>query len=235
MTPHIESEKEQIAKTVLMPGDPLRASYIAENFLENAKLVNSVRGIYAYTGIYKGKEVTVMASGMGNPSMGIYSYELFKFYDVQNIIRIGTIGAYVDSVNLKDLVIAKESYSTSSFAKVQNNDDTSVIASSPYLNDRLCEVAKVMNLPVFLEKVYCSDVFYSDTEDFKKIVESHGCVGVEMETFALFHNAQILNKQATAILSVSNSFVNPKELTPQERQTSLSTMIVLALETAITL
>lgn len=235
MTPHIEAKKEEIAKTVLMPGDPLRATYIAENFLENIKLVNSVRGIYAYTGFYKGKEISVMASGMGNPSMGIYSYELFKFYEVENIIRIGTIGAYVNSLKLKDLVIAKESYSTSSFARVQNNDPNSTIASSNYLNNRLCEVAKTVNLPVFLEKVYCSDVFYSDTEDFKNIVESHGCVGVEMETFALFHNAQILNKQATAVLSVSNSFVSPKELTAEERQTSLNAMILLALETAITL
>ena len=134
MTPHIEAKKEEIAKTVIMPGDPLRAKFIAETYLEEYRLVNQVRGMYAYTGKYKGKEVTVMASGMGMPSIGIYSYELFKFYDVDNIIRIGTCGAYTDKIKLYDVILAKEVYTDSSFAKVQNGSTYNTLTSNEELN-----------------------------------------------------------------------------------------------------
>lgn len=210
MTPHIEAKKEEIAKTVLMPGDPLRAKFIAENFLTDIKLVNSVRGIYAYTGNYKKKEITVMASGMGNPSIGIYSYELYKFYEVDAIIRIGTVGAYTDDLGLKDLVLVTDSYSQSSYAKVQNNTNTNLISASEFLNTIIEQTASQLNLPIHSNTIYCSDVFYSDTEDFKEIARLHHCVGIEMESFALFHNAQQLHKHASCLLSVSNSFVKPR-------------------------
>ena len=138
MTPHIEAKKEEIAKTVIMPGDPLRAKYIAENYLENYKLVSKVRNIYAYTGYYKGIKITVMASGMGMPSIGIYSYELYKFYDVENIIRVGSAGAYTDSLKLYDIVLATSSYSESSFALTQNNCTEKILYSSNFLNCKYC-------------------------------------------------------------------------------------------------
>ena len=139
MTPHIEAKKEEIAKTVIMPGDPLRAKYIAENYLENYKLVSKVRNIYAYTGYYKGVRITVMASGMGMPSIGIYSYELYKFYDVENIIRVGSAGAYTDSLKLYDIVLATSSYSESSFALTQNNCTEKILYSSNSLNEKIKE------------------------------------------------------------------------------------------------
>ncbi len=235
MTPHIEANKNDIAKTVIMPGDPLRVKLIADNFLEDCILINQVRNILGYTGFYKGHKITVMASGMGNPSMGIYSYELFKFYNVDNIIRIGTVGAYLDTLNLKDLILVDASYSNSNYAKLQNSSDNKLIPSSKLLNKIIKNTANDLNLPIFLETVYCSDVFYSDIEDFKELSCKYNCAGVEMESFALFHNAKILNKQAACILSVSNSFVKPDELDSIQRQNSLNTMISLALESSINL
>ncbi len=233
MTPHIEANLGDFAKTVLMPGDPLRAKLIADNFLTSAKLISSVRNIYAYTGLYKGKTISVMASGMGNPSMGIYSYELFKVYNVENIIRIGTCGAYKDSLDLKDLILVDSSYSDSSFAKVQNNSLEDTISSSSILNSVIENTANAIGINITKEKVYCSDVFYSDISDFKKLRDEYNCAAIEMETFALFHNAKVLNKNASCILSVSDSFVKPDKLTSAERQNSLNKMITLALESAI--
>lgn len=233
MTPHIEAKKEEISKTVLMPGDPLRAKFIADNFLENAVLVNSVRNIFAYTGYYKDKKITVMASGMGNPSMGIYSYELYKFYDVENIIRIGTAGAYIDKLNLKDIILVQNSYSNSTYAQLQNGSNNSVISSSEKLNNIIKNTAIKMNLPISFDTIYCSDVFYSNIENFKDLYTIHNCVGVEMESFALFHNANVLNKNAACILSVSDSFVKTDKLSSEERKSSLNSMITLALESAI--
>lgn len=235
MTPHNEANLGDIAKTVLMPGDPLRAKYIAENFLEDYKLVNSVRGMYAYTGKYKGKEITVMAHGMGNPSIGIYSYELYKFYDVENIIRIGTSGAYVTDLDLLDLVLVDSSYSNSSFAKDQNGENSNLIYSSKSLTDSIYETAQKIGQKVKRGTVHCSDVFYSDVSDYKKMVEEHNCLSIEMESFALFHNANVLNKRAACILSISDSFVKPEKLTSSERQLGLNNMITLALESSINL
>ena len=233
MTPHIEAKKEDIAKIVIMPGDPLRAKYIAENFLEDAKLVNKVRNIFGYTGNYKGKRVTVMASGMGNASIGIYSYELFKFYDVDYIIRIGTAGSYTEDLNLLDLVLVENSFSKSNFAKEQNGNTSCLISSSNILNNYIRETAKILNFPIKEGTVHCSDVFYSDTLDYKELVEKHNCIAVEMETFALFHNSNILNKNASCILSISDSFIKPEKLAFNERQSGLNQMIKLALESCI--
>ena len=235
MTPHNEAKKEDIAKVVLMPGDPLRAKYIAENFLEDAKLVNSVRGMFAYTGTYKGKRVTVMGHGMGIPSVGIYVHELFKFYDVDCIIRIGSCGAYVESLNLKDIVVVNEGYSESTFAQVYNGCKDHSIAAKNSCNDVILETAKEMNLNVVQGNVHSTDAFYSTVANLKELHEVHGCIAAEMESFALFHIANALNKKAGCILSVTDSLVKPEQLTPDERQTALTNMIKLGLETAIKL
>lgn len=231
MTPHIEAKKEDIAKTVLMPGDPLRAKYVAENFLDNYRLVNQVRGIFAYTGTYKGKEVTVMASGMGMPSIGIYSYELYKFYDVENIIRIGTAGAYSGDINLFDIVISTESYSESSFAKVQGYDGD-VMPATKSLNDKIVETANRLNSKYILGRIHSTDVFYGNA-DINDLYNNKKCVCVEMESFALFCNALKLNKNAACILTISDNLITKAETTPLERQTALNDMITLALESTL--
>jgi len=235
MTPHNEAKKEDIAKIVLMPGDPLRAKYIAENFLEDAKLVNSVRGMFAYTGTYKGKRLTVMGHGMGIPSVGIYVHELFSVYDVDCIIRIGSCGGYVESLNLKDIIVVNEGYSESTFAEVYNGCKEHSIAAQNSCNDVILETAKEMNLNVVQGNVHSSDAFYSSTTNIDELVNVHKCIAVEMESFALFHIANALNKKAGCILSVSDSLVKPEELTPAERQTALTNMIKLGLETAVKL
>ena len=235
MTPHNEAKKEDIAKIVLMPGDPLRAKYIAENFMENVRLVHSVRGMFAYTGTYKGKEITVMGHGMGIPSVGIYTHELFKFYDVDCIIRIGSCGGYIQDLNLKDIIVVNEGYSESTFAEVYDGNKEHSIAAKNSCNDVILETAKEMNLNVVQGNVHSTDAFYSETADLKELYEKHGCIAAEMESFALFEIANHLNKKAACILSVTDSLVKPEQLTPQERQTALVNMIKLGLETAIKL
>ena len=233
MTPHIEAKEGEIAKTVLMPGDPLRAKYVAETYLENYKLVNQVRGILAYTGTYKGKEITVMASGMGMPSIGIYSYELYKFYDVDNIIRIGTSGAYSDSINLFDIVIATDAYSESSFAKVQGYD-SNIIDASQNLNEKIVETANRLNRKYLLGRIHSTDVFYGNV-DINDLYNNKKCLAVEMESYALFYNALKLNKKAACILTISDNLITKEETTSMERQTALDEMIVLALEATLSL
>ena len=233
MTAHNEAKIDEIAKTVLMPGDPLRAKYIAETYLKNIKLVNQVRGMLAYTGTYKGKTLTIMASGMGMPSIGIYSYELFKFYNVDNIIRIGSAGSYVKELNVKDLVMVDNAYSDSSFAYVQNGFLLNHIESDKSINEVIKNTANEHNINIKLENIYSSDVFYHDKEvDF---VKKYNLKAVEMESFALFHNAKALNKKAACLLTISDSFVTKEEMTSEERQNSLNEMITLALEAAIKL
>ena len=234
-TPHIESGKEDIAKVVLMPGDPLRAKFIAENFLENPRLVNSVRNMLAYTGTYKGKEITVFASGMGMPSIGIYSYELFKEYDVDTIIRVGSAGAYTDKLNLYDVLLVEGAYSESSFAKTQSGELSNILYSDINTNNII--VNKANNLGVNLHKgiVHSSDVFYKENDNFLEIVEKYNCLAVEMEAFALFHNARVTGKKATTLVTISNNLVTNEETTSEERQNSFVTMIKLALESAIEL
>lgn len=231
-TAHIESSKNDIANIVLMPGDPKRAKYIADNFLENVKLVNQVRAMTAYTGYYKGKKITIFPSGMGNPSIGIYSYELFKYYDVDTIIRIGTIGGYSKDLKVGDVVLAETSVTTSNYALIQNGDNRKEINSNMYLNNTINNVAKDNNINLYKERVLCSDVFY-DNSDYKELENKYNVVGVEMETFALFHTADMLNKKATALLTISNSFATKEELTSEERERNLNEMIKLALESSL--
>lgn len=230
MTPHINAKKEEIAKVVIMPGDPMRAKFIADTYLEDSKLVNNVRGMYAYTGLFHGKKITVMASGMGMPSIGIYSYELFHFYDVDYIIRIGTAGSYQTALNVYDVLLVEESYSDSSYSQVQNGSTQDIISASQTLNQKIIEVAKQMNQPLVTGRVYSTDVFYKNQNDRLQMAEKHHCLACEMESFALFHNANITNKQAACLLTISNHFITGEETTPQEREKNLTKMIELALE-----
>lgn len=232
-TPHNEALKEDIAKTVIMPGDPLRAKYIAEKYLDNIKLVNSVRGMYAYTGYYKGKRLTIMAHGMGNPSVGIYSYELYKEYDVDEIIRVGSAGATTIKVPLRSVVLAEKSYSKSNFAKIQNNEEKVVLTSDNSLNEKIIKSAKDLNIRLLKSVVYCSDVLYNETEQPDKLYNDYGCTCIEMESFALFHNANVLNKKATCLLTISNNLITNEELSSQERQNSFDEMIMIALESTL--
>ncbi len=235
MTPHIEANIGEIAKTVLMPGDPLRAKYIADNYLTDVKLVNKIRNIYAYTGKYKGKEVTIMASGMGMPSIGIYSYELYKFYNVENIIRIGSVGSYTTELDLYDLVLASNCYSESSFAKTQNGEERNILSGSNLLNNVIVASAKLLSKDLKVGTIHSSDVFYKENDNFEELYEKYGCLGCEMESFALFHNANVLNKNAACLLTVSNNLVTNAETTSEERQNAFNDMMEVALEAAINL
>ncbi len=230
MTPHIEAKKEEIAKTVIMPGDPLRAKHIAEKYLENYKLVNTIRNMYAYTGTYDGKEVTVMASGMGMPSIGIYSYELYKFYDVDNIIRVGSAGAYTRDLNLYDIVLVNGCYSESSYAKTQSGCEDNILYANDTLNFYIKQAAEENNIPITLANIHSSDVFYKENDNFEELYKKYGCMCVEMESFALFANANLLNKKAACLLTISDHFITHESTTPQERQNSFDKMIELALK-----
>ena len=235
MTAHIEANKDEIAETVIMPGDPLRAKFIAETYLENYTLVNQVRGIFAYTGEYKGKRVTIMASGMGMPSMGIYSYELFKFYDVENIIRVGSAGAYTNDLKLYDVVVVDSCYSESTYAKTQNGCLDNIMHASNDLNNQIKKTSIYLDEPIKFGTIHSSDVFYKDNNNYAELVEKYGCLAVEMESFALFHNANVLGKKAACILTISDNLVTKEETTSIERQTSFVKMIELALNTAVNL
>lgn len=239
-TPHNEANLGDIEKTVIMPGDPLRAKYIAEKFLEDYKLVNQVRNIYAYTGKYKGKEITIMASGMGMPSMGIYSYELFKFYDVENIIRIGSCGAYVPDLNLFDIILSKSIFTESTYALSFHNDNCHIINTSTELNENIKKVATENNINLIEGDTLCNDVFdpYMTQEDFDKFInrihkQNFYPLSAEMEAFALCYNAQMLNKKATCLMTVVDSRFETKSATSQEREKGLDNMIKLALETSL--
>lgn len=230
-TPHIQvSDKDKIAKTVIMPGDPLRAKYIAENYLEDYELVNEVRNMLAYTGYYNGKKVTVMGSGMGMPSIGIYSYELYAFYDVERIIRVGSAGAYTDKVNLYDLVIAESSYSESTYAKLAANIDGNVLSGSEDVNKELKQSADNLGYDYTYAPIHSSDVFYGYEENLHtRLYNEQGCVCVEMESFALFANAKRLNKEAACILTISDSLVTNEVTSSEERQNGFNKMMEVAL------
>ncbi len=230
-TAHIESEAEQIAKNVIMPGDPLRAKYIAENFLEDAVCINTVRNCLGYTGTYKGKQVTVFASGMGMPSIGIYSYELYKYYNVENIIRVGTAGSYNKDIRVLDIVLAKRSYSDSSYALVQNGYRENYIDASSILNEKILDTAKKGGNSIHQIDIYSSDVFYNDIPS--DLVNKYQLDVVEMESFALFHNAKILGKNAACLLTISNNFETGEETTSQMREQGFQEMMILALESCL--
>lgn len=235
MTPHNEAKKGDIARVVLMPGDPKRAEYIAKNYLEDYRLVNTVRNMYAFTGSYKGKEITVMASGMGMPSIGIYSYELFKFYDVDVIIRIGSIGAYDDSLKIFDIILANEAYADSTYAKIQNGETNNILKSSPEVDKVITDKAKEMNINLHIGRIYSSDVFYQEKPRIDYLNKEMKCLGTEMESFALFHNANVCGKKAACLVTVSDHLRTKEELPAEEREKSFQTMMELALNTAIEL
>ena len=232
-TPHNSANKGDIAKIVLMPGDPLRAKFVAETFLEDAIEFNHVRGMLGYTGTYKGHKVSVMGSGMGMPSIGIYSYELYKFYDVDAIIRIGTTGAMVPEVHIYDIVLAKNAYSKSTYAQVQNGDMEEIQWPDEELNEDIRKAAAELNYPLVEGTISSSDVFYIDTPEFDPNYAKYGCVCAEMESFALFHNAKALGKKAACLLTVSDSIVTGEETTAEERQLAFTKMMEVALETAL--
>ncbi len=233
-TPHIEvTEIGKIAKTVLMPGDPLRAKYIAEKYLENVEQFNQVRGMYGYTGTYKGRKISVMGSGMGMPSIGIYSYELFKFYGVENIVRIGSAGAYDPNLKLFDVIVVKEAYSESSYAKVQSGETRDILSSDKELSEKLLNIAQAKKIPTHYERIHSSDIFYREGKSIvETMYQEKSCVCVEMESFALFHNANVLNKKAACLLTISDSLVTHEETTSLQRQTAFDEMIQIALELA---
>ena len=231
-TPHITAKKEDFAKTVLMPGDPLRSKFIAENFLEDAVLVNNIRGVQGYTGYYKGKRVSVMASGMGMPSIGIYSYELFNFYDVSSIIRVGSCGSFSPDLNLCDIILAQGSCTDSNFASQYNLPGTfAPIADFGLLSKAAAECEK-KGVNYRVGNILASDVFYNDSYspmDWAKM----GVLGVEMESTALYCNAARAGKKALCICSVSDSFVRPElNMDADERRTAFTKMMEIALEIA---
>lgn len=231
MSTHIEAEKGSIAKVVIMPGDPLRAKMIAETYLKDVKQINTIRNMFGYTGYYKDKLITVMGSGMGIPSIGIYSYELYNEYGVELIIRPGTCGTYSKDINVRDLFIVDESYSTSSYAFIQNGAKYDTIQSDIRINDLLKRNAKRLDLNYKSGRVYTTDVFYT-TKDYKNIKDEINCDVVEMESFGLFHNAKIFNKKAACILCVTDSFVTNEEVPASERQESFNSLVEVALNTA---
>lgn len=232
MSVHIESKKEDISNVVLMPGDPKRCEYIAKKFLSNAKLINNVRGMTAYTGYYKSKKITLFPSGMGCPSMGIYSYELFKEYNVDNIIRIGTMGAYTD-LKLRDIVLVDNSVTNSNYGRFLCNYNNINIESNKELNTIIENISSSLDIKINKGNVYTSDVFYEQNNDFKDKVSKYSVLGVEMESFALFMNAKLLGKRASTLLMVSDSFLFPQQLSSLEREQGLDNLITLALESSL--
>ncbi len=231
-TAHIAAKKEDIAKTVLMPGDPLRSEFIAKNYLQNAVLVNDIRGVHGYTGEYKGKKVTVMASGMGQPSIGIYSYELYNFYDVENIIRVGTCGAYHPDLHARDLIIAMGACTDSNFAAQYRLPGTFAPLADFDLVRRAVDECDRLGIRYKVGNIFSSDHFYEDDNSGMTWAKM-GVLGVEMEAAALYCNAARAGKKALCICTVSNSFVYPEEdTTAEERQTTFTNMMEVALNLA---
>jgi len=233
MTPHIEAKKEDIADIVLMPGDPLRAKFIADNYLENVVQVNSVRNMLFFTGEYKGRRITVAGSGMGVPSIGIYSYELFKFYGVESIIRIGSSGAYSSDLKLYDVILAREAYSDSTaFSKLVIGEEAHITYPSESLNEVIKKTATSLQTTLHETRVHSSDVFYG-IRPLKETVSVTGADCVEMESYGLFVNAKATGKQAACLLSISDHLVTGEETSSHERQTAFDAMIRVALEATL--
>lgn len=233
MSIHIEAKKNDIAENVLMPGDPLRAKYIAENFLTDVKEINKIRNMLGYTGYYKGKRVTVMGSGMGIPSIGIYSYELYTFYDVKNIIRIGTAGSLNKDIKIMDLVLAKNSYSPSSFAYVWGKDTSNVLDSSDQLNNQIISTSKKLNINLNYGTILTADVFtvYANIDHILNKIPKHlNILANEMEAFGLFHVANLCNRNATCLISIVDSIYDKNMVSETDKEKNLNDMISLALE-----
>ncbi len=231
-TPHISANVGDFAKTVLMPGDPRRSEFIAKNFLQDAVLVNDVRGVQGYTGYYNGKRVSVMASGMGQPSIGIYSYELYHFYDVDTIIRVGSCGSFLEDLKLKDIVIAMGACTNGNFAAQFRLPGTFAPIADFELVRRAVEECQRMGVNYRVGNIFSSDMFYADDHSDMEWAKM-GVLGVEMESAALYCNAARAGKKALCLCTVTDSFTSPdQKLTAEERQTSLVSMIKVALELA---
>ena len=237
MTPHNEANIGDIADTVLMSGDPLRVKYIAESFLEDSKLVNTIRGMYCYTGMYKNKRISVMAHGIGIPSMGIYSYELFHIYGVNTIIRMGSCGALSDKLELFDIVLVENAYTESNYALSFDNKPCNLVQADREINNIIEETSKQKGIPCKKGNVLCSDCFDPYLPDKDAIVnrapKDLSLIASEMESFALFYNAKRENKKAVCILTVSDVPKSKKAISAEERQNSMDNMIKIALDTAI--
>ena len=231
-TPHISAKLGDFAKTVLMPGDPLRAKFIAENYLENAVLVNNVRGVQGYTGYYKGKRVSVMASGMGQPSIGIYSYELFNFYGVESIIRVGSCGSFSPELHARDIIVAMGACTNGNYASQYNLPGTFCPIASYELVAKAVEECKKVGVNFRVGNILSSDMFYDDANSGMQWAKM-GVLGVEMESAALYCNAARAGKKALCICTVSDSFIYPEEnTTAEERQISFTKMMEIALNIA---
>lgn len=228
-TPHITARADQIAKTVLMPGDPLRSEFIAKTYLENAVLVNDVRGVHGYTGTYHGKPVTVMASGMGQPSMGIYSYELFNFYNVDAIIRVGSCGAFHPDLHVRDIVIAMGACTNGNYAAQYNMPGTFAPIADFDLVRRAADLCEKRGVNYKVGNIFSSDMFYNAANSDMEWAKL-GVLGVEMESAALYCNAAWAKKKALCICTVSDNFLHPEEnATVEERQSSFTDMMEIAL------
>ncbi len=234
-TPHNQcAELGVIAKTVLMPGDPLRAKFIADTFLTDVVCFNTVRNMFGYTGKYNGKLISVMGSGMGMASLGIYAYELFSFYGVENIVRIGSAGAYSADMNVYDVMLVTDAWSESSFAKTAFNMGSHIMKSNSGLNRKLKNAAEKLGIEVKEGRCHSSDVFYHDNPKFswENIRDEKGCKAVEMESFALFATAKALGKKATCLLTISDSFITHEVTSAEERQVAFTNMMKIALSLA---
>ena len=235
-TPHNRAKKGDFSKVCIMPGDPLRAKWIAETFLDKVKIVNDIRCMYAYTGYYKGKRVSVMAHGMGIPSIGIYSYELFKFYDVDYIIRVGSAATSIKGIRVGSVFIVKDAFSKSQYMEelgAKSKDD--IYKPSKKIYDTLVKTSQQLKIPYHSGRIFSEDCFYSTFTPAQRIKLSKGCQMCEMESAALFANANKLHKQAATILTCSDSLITKDAMTHQERQSSMKNMIKIALETCIKL
>lgn len=233
-TPHNAAERGDFAKTVLMPGDPLRAKFVAETFLTDARLVNNVRGIQGYTGTYKGVPVSVMASGMGMPSIGIYSYELYHFYDVDNIIRIGSAGSIREDVRVRDLVFGIGSCTNSNYASQFGLHGTFAPTASYSLLAAAVSAAEELGFRYHVGNLLSSDTFYNDDADeANEAWRKMGVMAIEMESAALYMNAARAGKNALAVCTISDHLITHEETTAEERQTSFTAMMETALETAV--
>ncbi len=232
-TPHIKAEPGDFGKTVLMPGDPLRSKFIAENFLENAVLVNNVRGVQGYTGTYKGRKVSVMASGMGMPSIGIYSYELFNFFGVENILRVGSAGALHEGIKVRDLVIGMGACTNSNFINQYGLPGTFAPAASFELLEEAVRCARERSLNFHVGNILSSDTFYNDDENASLVWAKMGVMAVEMEAAALYCTAARSGKRALAICTISDSIVTGESLDSDARQNSFTDMMEVALDIAL--
>lgn len=233
---HINAKKEDIASVVLLPGDPLRAKYIAETYLEDAKLVTSIRNMLGYTGTYKGVKVTVMGSGMGMPSVGIYSYELYTFYNVKKIIRIGTCGAVAEGIEVADMILASNSYSESNFAYSFSDCKENIMPASKKLNEKIIETANELGYKLHIGDIFTMDIFgpYVDEDRIlNRVPRNLEIIGEEMEAFGLFHIAQFTGRDASCIATVTDSKYSDRIITEEERERNLNEMITLALHSII--